>query len=301
MSIHDAGIPAGFGALDSLAFDDGRPIDPYKLGVLARNANRFIAKSAPVFNLCWPAYQLSASGTPVQRRYDYHDTAGGDWQEAVPVFRVPKKPGAKTMRVRLHLSVTSGEKVALQVTTGARPFAANLDVTAAPNAAFYTAAGDALALVDLSGVPCLPGSSESIGLWIRGTDLGVAMNTSLYGSPASGTSDFAGPHHVRIHTSLAGGVTWGTGSTGLVPSEAGANVQLFDKDDTLIAVRKVRATIASRYTTSGVIPVGEISWTVPLSSDQVQRAIGGTWTLTIVPSYALANFMGVTEQLGSTD
>lgn len=292
MAINDHFRAATASSLDSDAFFDGAPVSSHVLRVMAHNANRLLAKESQMFQMCWPIYETAPSaGGPVQRRYDYHDSVSLTWYAIVPPFRIDKKPGSRKMEAKVLVSVVSGSRILLQVSTLATPFAANEGANS-KNVVQYSSASDAFTTISFSDIDIDPGHSEHIGLWARAVDLEGLVDTAAYGAPNSGSIQTLDIRRLGF-TAVVG---WGTGTAGITPGQAGAIVVMKDSNGEVIAIRKVNDT--GYFSPTGSGPVASITWDVPLTDDQIQHLMSSgssTWELHDAPVYTLGAFSGITK------
>lgn len=222
MSIYTPEIPAAFGALDSVVYEDGGPVDAHVLRTLATSAARLVSTGEPLINMVW----------------DASSDLGGDEAEGAMLgygwpfwFRVTpgpisraKMPGLTRAQGIVRAKLRSSEVVTLQVETRRRPFDA-ARTTGDDNVITLTGSG-AFGYTTLADIPIDPSDTERVAFWLKGEPTSTTGDTGTYGPSATGTISRLSAYDVLDDDTAAWNVvgpTWADGGHCVVVQDSGGN------------------------------------------------------------------------------
>lgn len=191
MSIHTPSKYTTFGALDSVAFEDGSGFSAHLLRAIGANSNRLACRAEHLMSFVWP---IRSAGETDPDPMLVH--LASDWIQISPPFTVPKKLGITRAEFRAIAAVPGTDTAYIQIATLARPFDPAAD-TQTPGDSILKMTGDGDNDWDAyadngNGVELVPGESEEISLFAKGDGAQALMNTGTYGTPNTGTSNGLG-------------------------------------------------------------------------------------------------------------
>lgn len=221
-------IATAFGGIDDTAVPDGGSVHAHLLRTLAKQANRLITRGHPLWTRVFGvSVEIDDVEAPGRALGDLRLAAPTGW---IPISRakaVPRKPGLRSVSYDVIWKIpNTGDTFLLQVCTRACPFrrtAADGDL----NVLKIVGPGDSDPhLSSLTGVPGdAPALDETVQIFIAGIPTTRNMNTVRYGSPNTGTVNFAHGPYIRNT-----GATWNWLYSTSTPAMGGHFVELVNSD-----------------------------------------------------------------------
>lgn len=226
MSILLPKITERYGVLATEGVLDGTGPSAAELREIARNANRLLVKSAPVWRSNWRSANVAGESMT------YNDLVGWGqpgWIQLTPRKPVRKKPFANKYHVFTEFWVTAGSRHYLQIETSLHPFdpAAR---TGSPNVVTIDGdvADDTWVQDSVHTLTAPVGIEDYYALWLYSESFDALMDEGTYGAPNTGTIDAVNPAPASggAGSITSGGASWNT--SGTTPASGGHVIHIED-------------------------------------------------------------------------